>query len=678
MLALLLGTLGCRPALAPDWEGPRVVVLVLDGVRDEDSFGSGFTAVGQGSAETIFPDSWAELVPQAARATAARSAGITVTGPAHVTLLAGHHAPFGNYHNEEGVGTYRPDLPTLLETFRSAAGLNQSQVLLVGNTSLIEPTAWSRSPEFGESSRARFVLVGNSINDSDPDNGGTDDTVVFDLLKQEIEDNEPVLIVANLHQTDRSTHNGEFEEYANHLTILDAQLPGFWEFLQAQPSFADNTWLIVAADHGRHDLADSSPPWRHHGDSCQGCRGVPWMVLGPGVLANTAFDGPVLLEDTASTVAALLGLSLPFSTGQVLQEAFSQDLPPGPSGLLGLAASGSALAELHSVDDRAHRAEVLLDGEVVSAPEALLITGPSLAQEQDRTWLCLRSMTEDAQAEEVPWVHWCGLRASPGSAWVDLALPWLPAAPYEEPVLLPDGQGGLVLITATNPTGVVAGSATNVLGLLAMRYQDGAWTEQTLTTRESFPTLPAAVLSGSEALVVVAVGEPGPDGRDTRALLFAKYSLETGRWSETQPVPLEAPDGQDVWGLERPALGLDGTGDLVLAALGHGLHDSWLVRAVSKDGGLSWDQSPALAETLPVLPHITPQVIGDEIWYGAWDSDTQQSWLCVVGPTGDSPACQTTGATHLRAFGLNDQGTHVILERGDGHWVLETLVRETR
>ncbi len=657
MSLLLWSLLACRPAAEPGWEGPRVILLVLDGVRDEDTFGTGPTELAQGTPESQMPNSWDTLVPDAARALGGRSAGITVTGPAHVTLFGGQHAPFGNYHNETGVSTYRPDLPMLMETLRASNDLRRDQVLLLGNTTLIEPTAWSRQPALGEQCGARWVLVGNNASDSDPDNGGTDDKVVFDTMRDEITAHAPVFIAANLHQVDRSTHGGEFDDYGNHLTILDAQIPTFWEFVQSQPDYTDNTWLILAADHGRHDDADTSPPWRHHGDSCQGCRGVPWLVLGPDVAAGTDFDAPVLLEDLATTIAALFDTPMPFSQGRVVTEAFTRDLAQPPKGLLDAVAAGSAVAELHRTDDPAHRQQLWLGDQLVSDPEAMLVASPAMAQDRDTTWLCTRSLVQDFDAAEVPWVRTCGVQQGAGSAFQDLALPWTPAAPYDLPVLLPDGSGGLLVLSAPNPTGVVATSQDNDLGLHLHHYRDGAWTETSVTSRESFPTLPAAVLHDGQLVAVVAAGDPGQTARDTRALYTATWTLETDTWTELLPTGVSAADGPR--GLERPALAVDDDGALILAALAHGVDDTTLLRARSTDLGATWTRSDPLSGLEP-LPHLTPLWVDGQVVYGAWDPDSSQSVVCTVAPAGTTPSCTDTGAEQLQAILDTDDGLEVV------------------
>ena len=118
-LAIALG--GCRPAVEHSpYDGPRVVVLVLDGVRDEESFGDTWSQVVDGPPSELMPRTWEQLVPQGSRATHVHSAGLTLTGPGHATMLSGVRQAFGNYEVLDEPGAFRPELPTIFEELRLA------------------------------------------------------------------------------------------------------------------------------------------------------------------------------------------------------------------------------------------------------------------------------------------------------------------------------------------------------------------------------------------------------------------------------------------------------------------------------------------------------------------------------------------------------------------------------
>ncbi len=653
ILPLLLGCAGSEPVDST----PRVVVLVLDGVRAEDSFGDGTSTLGEGTAEDLMPQVWQELVPRGALATDAGSWGVTVTAPAHTVLLSGQHGPYANYGNDHGVGSYRPDHPQLTEVVRRDLGLAQSRVLLTGNTALIEGSAASRHPAYGLDCTARWRLVGESRGDSGGEKGVRDDEQVFEALREELVAHQPVLTVANLHQTDRLTHNGELPDYADNLRELDSRLVSFWDWLQQTEGYAGQTWLFLLADHGRHTEADTSPPWRHHGDSCRGCRSVPWLVLGPDVRAGTTVSRPLGLEDTAATIAALLGVALPHGRGRIVAEAFDRSLPEEPAGLVSAAGAGDAVAELHHTGDPSVRFRLTLAGVEVPLGEPLAVSDAAVAADGDTTWLCTRSLTPDPDGTEEPWVHRCG-QLSDGT-WRDLAVPWTATLASSQPQLLPDGQGGLRVLAADNPTGAAAGNSTNPIGLWLATWDGAEWTTSTVELSRSFPTGPAGIALDDGLRIVFAAGDAGADDRDARTLHRIDHHPDEG-WGSPVVLALESPE--DPWTLERPALGRAEDGALILAALGHGETRSALVLTTSADDGESWGPQTTLFEPAP-LPQLTPQVVDGGVVYGAWQDG--EARVCTVAPGEPAPSCAGTGAKHLQAILALEDGLQIVAWDGD-------------
>lgn len=653
------------------YDGPRVVVLVLDGVRDEESFGDTWSQVVDGPPSELMPRTWEQLVPQGSRATHVHSAGLTLTGPGHATMLSGVRQAFGNYEVLDEPGAYRPELPTIFEELRIQKGISKQRVSFAANASLVQPMASSNTPGMGYELGANFRLVGDQAPDVDVERGGTKDNVVFDVLETLVSRRQPALLVANLHQVDRATHGVGEHTYADHLEILDQRLPDFVAWLYERRATQEDAWVFVVSDHGRHHEAGTDPPWQSHGDACLGCRGIPWFVMGPGVEADRALDTPLLLEDLAPTAAALLDIDLPWAEGRVARDFFSQDLPVDRTGVAERVVLEDSVAEVVFLDDRDHRSEVRLDGERLSPPEAVLAGGLAGLQDGDRDWLCHRSMALDADASTAPWVAACHARVGDGPV-EDLALPWTEVAPHWRPALLSDGDEGLVALWSHNPEGTVVGGKEGDEALRAAWWHDGAWERMDLHVLVSFATDVTAVRAGSEIVAVVAAGEPGRESRHARRLYVARLSLETGTWSPLSRLELEAPGDDWSWRIEHPSLSVDTDGIVHVAAVGQGQDTTWLVRARSADGGRTWQQTEVPAEIPPLLPHLAPVARGHEVVFGAWDAERGEAVVCSLG--GEASAdCQGTASPRLRSLQLEGPRIHVVVDQGSGDWVPETL-----
>jgi hypothetical protein len=80
----------------------------------------------------------------------------------------------------------------------------------------------------------------------------------------------------------------------------------------------EGTLIIITADHGGHDI--------EHGTRRPEDMTIPWLLNGPGVIAQTIVE-PVNITDTAATAAWALGLTPPSDwVGLPVTEAFGQ--PP--------------------------------------------------------------------------------------------------------------------------------------------------------------------------------------------------------------------------------------------------------------------------------------------------------------------------------------------------------------
>jgi len=66
---------------------------------------------------------------------------------------------------------------------------------------------------------------------------------------------------------------------------------------------AGDPTVLLLSDHGGHD--------RTHGTEAPEDMTIPWILSGPGAKAGVIIDQPVIIYDTAPTIAQVLGLPLP-------------------------------------------------------------------------------------------------------------------------------------------------------------------------------------------------------------------------------------------------------------------------------------------------------------------------------------------------------------------------------
>ncbi len=642
------------------------IVLVLDGVRLEDSLGDGTSGATGEHPQALMPETWDQLLPQGTRASQAWCLGPTTTTPAHAALIAGRRLPLATVSADLDVGLYRPQLPSLFEAVRDQLGASEEQVVLAANTGLVKPVELSLWPGV---EGADWLWV------SDEDGGpAEDDRPVLAALQERLDEVPIHLALVNLHQIDRSGHYGGPTSHLDDIGRVDAPIAELWEWLQRHRDYRDDTTLVIISDHGRHSVSDDDPTWRHHGDACNGCRRVPALVLGPDVEPGVDLHDPFLLTDVAPTLAAVLGVELPWADGLAQQGLFTSPLPWEPrEGLADLAVAGDLTAELRYEPDPAHRSSLWIGGNELSSPDALQVEAPALAREGEQAWACFREITLDPDGEETPWLAHCHHSTDGGASWEVMDTPVERVGPLWRPVLLPPGDGELLMAWVDNRAGTTDGGAVGGSGelhLVVSRY-DGTWDNGWLSPELSYPVDVAAVLDGERLRMAVGASPTGAGKQHSRDVWLGTVSLDQGvmAWSAVRASNIATLLGiEGSWRMELPALRVDDEGVLHLAAVAWSDAGSHAILATSADGD-GFDSARIVDLLHPVDPHLAPRWLGERAVWVTVDSEADESWLCAVGGEGE-PECTSTGSP--RVLRLEADGElWAVVDAGVGSWVLE-------
>lgn len=296
VLALLLV---CAPASATRaYETRHVVIVVIDGGRYTETLG-----------DTSFANEPRQGLLMATLGCRGSSwnNGVTVTVPGHAAILSGAYQPLAND------GSERPHLPLLYEYYRAATGAPASQTWFFADKLKLDVMSNSDHPDYG-------AALGAQVKVDCP----TDSAVVADAEAELLADH-PTLVGMNLGQTDAIAHSGDWPGYLAALQNADSLVYDLWIRIQSDTALTGRTTLFVTNDHGRHD--DAHGGFQNHGDGCEGCRHVQILALGPDF--KTGFVSAATMEpvDIVPTVAVLLGISVPYATGHVMNDLLL--VPPG-------------------------------------------------------------------------------------------------------------------------------------------------------------------------------------------------------------------------------------------------------------------------------------------------------------------------------------------------------------
>ena len=610
----------------------RAVVLVLDGVRIEESLGDGYSDVLGEPTTALYPVMRSELLPRGALMSGAIAAGMTRTAPGHADLLAGRRTAFANYPNDtETPGAYLPELPTLIDAIAPAPAL------VVTNSPLVSPIYRSVSSQGG----AAATLI-----------SAQGDNNVVEALRAQMAGADYRLVVANLHKADAVAHAGRLEEYSARSQSYDTLVADFWQWIQAEPGWQDRTVLAVIADHGRHRLG-TDDDWTNHGDHCVGCRQIPMLLVGPGIQPGVRVQQTVTLEDLGATLAQLLGVTLPYAAGQPIADALATPAVPAAAGTVRIAADGGVLATEDSLDGRS---TISLDGVTVSAPAAFTAEAPRVATAGDTVYACWRELdlTDTDIEGRWPWRARCladGVPIDPGldPVWSE----WEPALSADE--------GGLWMAWADNLTGVAM--LPSPVRLSRWTEADG-WDHSTVIEAGAFPDGVAAAVDEAGTWIVLADSDDDPEGRLGRRISVHRVR-DSGprRLLRIRPDDLETSDDIAADGdrLEHPALWVDGEA-LRLAWIAYRADatsvGASLWRVDSPDRGRTWSEPQEVAPD--VLGHVAP----------VWTGDGVLAWIQPDGALcrETDSRCTDLGTTVVLDLTADGEALHVSAQQ-DGAWV---------
>jgi hypothetical protein len=653
-----------------------LVIMVMDGVRLEESLGDQASSATGELPEQMLPTVWDELVPQGLRATNVWNLSATITAPAHATILSGRRLPYANFAMGSAPGLFRPTLPGLHETLEHAGMVDPGSSLLVCNTGLLEGLTrslfrWSDEvPVKG----AEQLLATQA--DSE-DNAYQDDEAVLRRLHTRLADGPVDFALVNLHRVDLEGHYGEHDDYPAAVRVLDEPIADLWAWMEGSPRYGEGSWMLLLADHGRNDIGTSDPIWRHHGDQCNGCRRLPFLLLGPGVRAGATEDSPILLTDIAPTLAAIRGVAMPWADGLVRDDLL--DAPtgiPSRSGLADVAEAGGLRAELIYTDDPAHRKRLEVAGLVLSDPASIEVEAPVMAADGDRVYLCYRELALTPERSESQWLARCQYSDDQGLSWEGMGSPTNPVGPWWRPAMVPT-QGGLLLLYPYNPSGMANLNSVDGQGsywVEAAFWADQFWSTTALTDSPIFPTdLVAAEQDDGRVLVALGGSTREEDARNTRAIFSGPVTLHNGHpsWSElagTRMIELAPTAKSAEWRVERPAVGRGADGTQRVAAVGYGPGVTYGIMAWDR-GRVGWSQLAAMDLPGDPLPHLAPVWLSDRPAWAVVDESTGLVSLCTALPDED-PTCVDTGSERVLSITTSDDALLALIDTAQGQWEL--------
>jgi len=273
----------------------HTIIVVLDGIRASEGFDD--------PAHAHVPRMWNDLRPLGTWIPEFRNDGWTITNPGHASVLTGTWQYLAND------GTQRPTSPTLFEFFRAATGLPASSAWVVTGKSKLDICSHSIDPAYG----APYGASIDCVNRTDPN--------TYAAFTGRLAADHPRVSLFHLADIDIKAHQSNWNGYLRAIEIADSLVYELWMAVESDPVLSGKTAMFVTCDHGRHD--DAHGGFSNHGDTCLGCRRIPFLALGPDVAAGGEGTLVRTQRDIAPTIGALLGFPTPGVEGAVMEELWA-------------------------------------------------------------------------------------------------------------------------------------------------------------------------------------------------------------------------------------------------------------------------------------------------------------------------------------------------------------------
>lgn len=267
----------------------NAIVLVIDGSRYTETFGD--------STHRYIPRMWNELRPLGTIFTRLFNDSVTYTCPGHATILT------GLWQNIENSGSDPIKTPTIFEYYRKERAVSAYECFVILGKPKLDILASSVFEDYGPHYGATVKYCEDYSNDIN----------TWNNIREVLTTRHPRLSAVNLGQVDYEGHSGDWQGYLGAIRQADSIVGLVWELLQSDPFYKDSTTLFVVNDHGRH-----SYDFTGHGDTCQGCRHLLCMMIGPDVGVGVIDSTYRQQVDIAPTIGKLLRFPTPFAIGHSL------------------------------------------------------------------------------------------------------------------------------------------------------------------------------------------------------------------------------------------------------------------------------------------------------------------------------------------------------------------------
>lgn len=277
----------------------NIIVLVIDGARYADTWGA---------IATPYIPYRREFRNTGVFCSNFKNNGLTLTVSGHTAIITGKYETLNN------TGTQTPSYPSFMQVWRKTFNKAAEKAWIVASKDKLDVLKNCTNGEWNNVCNP-ISNCGNSGLGS----GYREDLTTLNKAKLILAEHEPNLMLINFKQPDFSGHAADSLAYLQGIFDTDNYVNLIWNFIQNNAHYKNKTALIITNDHGRH-TAGHLDGYVSHGDTCEGCRHIEFLALGPDFKKNYTSTTAFEQIDIAPTIAYLLGFKMPYGDGKIMKE----------------------------------------------------------------------------------------------------------------------------------------------------------------------------------------------------------------------------------------------------------------------------------------------------------------------------------------------------------------------
>ncbi len=284
--------------LPASYKTKYVFVVVMDGARYSETWGDAH--------QTYIP-TIKNLASQGIMCTNFYNDGQTLTVPGHTAITTSYYQLINNGGQEI------PERSSIFQYYLSQYSKPLTDAWVISSKDKLEVLSNCLDPSWSGKFRPS-VDCGVNGNGT----GYREDSITYNHLVDTLTKFHPHLAIVNFREPDMTAHSNNWVGYLSQIQKVDKLVGDFWNFLQKDSIYAGVSTLLVTNDHGRN-LDGVYDGFASHGCTCEGCRHIFLLGIGPDFKTNYIETEHYSLVDIAPTICELMGIKMPNAQGKVMK-----------------------------------------------------------------------------------------------------------------------------------------------------------------------------------------------------------------------------------------------------------------------------------------------------------------------------------------------------------------------